>query len=260
MNKSAIECINLTKRFSGLIAVDHVNFEVEEGEIFGLLGPNGAGKTTTERMLTTVISPTEGTAIVGGIPFFYVYGFTCAMNLALNWAGAILLLPNPRDTDAMYDLMKKYRPLFTMGVPTQFMKLAEAKGLDLSEMQGTIPFSGSAALPPEVSKKFEKKADLLVGEGYGLSETSPVTHSNFVVILKGAGVDFGLPIKLGSIGLPVPDTDVELLDLDTGEEVPVGKVGEMILKGPQVMKGYWPNPGEELQGRLGLYRRRRQDG
>ena len=62
----AIECINLTKRFSGLIAVDHVNFEVEEGEIFGLLGPNGAGKTTTERMLTTVISPTEGTAIVGG--------------------------------------------------------------------------------------------------------------------------------------------------------------------------------------------------
>jgi ABC-type multidrug transport system, ATPase component len=62
----AIECINLTKRFSDLIAIDHVNFEVEEGEIFGLLGPNGAGKTTTVRMLTTVISPTEGTAIVGG--------------------------------------------------------------------------------------------------------------------------------------------------------------------------------------------------
>ena len=80
-----------------------------------------------------MLEPNQGDfSIVGGIPFFHVYGFTCAMNLALNWACAILLLPNPRDTEAMCDLMKKYRPLFTPGVPTQFMKLAEAKGLDLS--------------------------------------------------------------------------------------------------------------------------------
>jgi long-chain acyl-CoA synthetase len=195
-----------------------------------------------------MLEPNQGDfSVVGGIPFFHSYGFTCSMNLALNWAGALLLLSNPRDIDMMYYLIKKYRPLFTPGVPTQFMKLAEAKGLDLTELRGTVPISGSAALPPEVSKKFESKADLLVGEGYGLSETSPVTHSNFVAILKGVGVDLGLPLKLGSIGIPVPDTDVELLDLDTGEAVPAGSVGEMIIKGPQVMKGYWPKPGEGLR-------------
>lgn len=194
-----------------------------------------------------MLEPNQGDfSVIGGIPFFHSYGFTCSMNLALNWAGALLLLPNPRDIEMMYNLIKKYRPLFTPGVPTQFMKLAEEKGLDLTELRGTVPFSGSAALPPEVSKKFERKAELLVSEGYGLSETSPVTHSNFVAILKGVGIDLGLPIKLGSIGIPVPDTDVDLLDVDTGEPVPVGEVGEMIIKGPQVMKGYWPNPGDGL--------------
>ena len=126
------------------------------------------------------------------------------------------------------------------------MKMAEAKGLDLTELKGTIPFSGSAALPPEVSKTYEKKADILLGEGYGLTETSPVTHSNFIAILKGVGIDYGLPVKIGSIGIPVPDTEVEVIDVDTEEPVPMGKTGEMILKGLQVMKGYLPNPGEGL--------------
>ena len=186
-------------------------------------------------------------SVIASIPFFHIYGFTCAMNLALNWAGTLLFVPDPRDIKMMYNLIKDYRPLWTPGVPTQFMKMAEAEGLDLTELKGTVPFSASAALPPEVSRTFEKKADILLSEGYGLTEMSPGTHSNFIAIWKSVGLDVGLPIKLGSIGLPIPDTEVELLDIDTGEGVPAGKLGEMILKGPQTMKGYWPNPGEGLR-------------
>ncbi len=187
-------------------------------------------------------------AVLGCIPFSHIYGFTCAMNLALNWAGNLLLVPDPRDNEMIYQLVKKYNPLFTPAVPTQFMRLAETKGVDLKELLGTIPFSGSAALPPEVSKTYEKKADILVSEGYGLSETSPVTHSNFVTILKGVGIDLNLPLKLGSIGIPVPDTEVRIVDLETGtQDMPVGESGEMIIRGPQVMKGYWPTSGNGLR-------------
>ena len=202
------------------------------------------GPTTTGSL-----DPNRGNfAVMGCLPFFHIYGFTCAMNLALNWAGALLLVPDPRDSKMIYELIKEYHPLFTPGVPTQFMRLAEEKGVDLKELRGTIPFSGAAALPPEVSKTYEKRADLLVSEGYGLSETSPVTHSNIIAILKGLGLDLGLPVKIGSIGIPAPDTDVRIVDIETGtKDVPVGEVGEMIIRGPQVMKGYWPNPGDGLK-------------
>ncbi|MEM3593648.1 MAG: AMP-binding protein [Candidatus Jordarchaeaceae archaeon] len=186
-------------------------------------------------------------SVLGAIPFSHIYGFTCSMNLALNWAGNLLLVPDPRDSNMIYQLIKKYHPLFAPAVPTQFMRLAETKDVDLNELKGSIPFSGSAALPPEVSKTYEKRAEILVSEGYGLSETSPVTHVNFVTILKGVGIDIDLPAKLGSIGVPVPDTEVRIVDIETGtEDVPVGEPGEMIIRGPQVMKGYWPNPGDGL--------------
>lgn len=207
--------------------------------ILQAFGPIGSG----------MLDPNRGNfAVMGCLPFFHIYGFTCAMNLALNWAGTLLLVPDPRDTKMIYELIKKYHPLLTPGVPTQFMRLAEDKDVDLSELKGSVPFSGAAALPPEVSKEYEKRADILLSEGYGLSETSPVTHTNFVTILKGIGVDLGLPVKLGSIGIPVPDTEVKIVDIETGtKEVPVGELGEMIIRGPQVMKGYWPNPGDGLR-------------
>jgi long-chain acyl-CoA synthetase len=186
-------------------------------------------------------------SVVGALPFFHSFGFTCAMNLALFWAGKLLIVPNPRDVELTFNLIKKYRPMWTPGVPTQFMKMVEEKGLDLTEIQGTIPFSGAAALPPEVSKKFEKKSGIMLSEGYGLSETSPVTHANYVAILQGLGLDYGLPAKIGSIGIPVPETEVEIVDLDTEEPVPMGKTGEMIIRGKQLMIGYWPNPGEGLK-------------
>ena len=207
--------------------------------IIQTFGPTAGGVLDTNR---------GNFSVVGCLPFFHIYGFTCAMNLALNWAGTLLLVPDPRDSKMIYELIKEYRPLFTPGVPTQFMRLAEEKGVDLKELKGTIPFSGSAALPPEVSKTYEKRADTLVSEGYGLSETSPATHSNLIAILKGLGLDLGLPVKLGSIGLPVPDTEVRIVDIETGtKDVPIGELGEMIIRGPQVMKGYWPTPGDGLR-------------
>jgi long-chain acyl-CoA synthetase len=186
-------------------------------------------------------------AAVGMLPFFHVFGFNLVMNMAINWAAALLLVPNPRDVEMVYRLIKDYHPFWLHGVPTQFMKMVEEKGLDLTEIRGTVAISGAAALPPEVSKKFEDRSGILLSEGYGHSETSSITHINFVTALKGLGIDYGLPAKLGSIGIPVPKTEVEIVDLDTEEPVPAGETGELIVKGPQVMKGYWPNPGEGLK-------------
>jgi long-chain acyl-CoA synthetase len=207
--------------------------------ILQTFGPTAAG----------MLEPNKGNfSVMGCLPFFHIYGFTCAMNVTLYWAGCLLLVPDARDTKMIYELLVKYRPLLMPGVPTQFMRLLREKGVNLSELKGCVPYSGSAALPPEVSKEYEQKAGVLVSEGYGLSETSPVTHSNFVAIFKGAGLDLGLPIKVGSIGIPVPDTDVKIVDIETGtKEMPVGEPGEMIIKGPQVMKGYWPTPGNGLR-------------
>ncbi len=207
--------------------------------IIQTFGPTAAG----------MLEPNKGNfSVMGCLPFFHIYGFTCAMNMAINWAGCLLLVPDARDSRMIYELLVKYHPLFMPGVPTQFMRLMQEKNVDLSELRGCVPFSGAAALPPEISKKYEEKAGVLVSEGYGLSETSPVTHSNFVAILKGVGLDLGLPVKVGSIGIPVPDTEVKIVDIETGtKEMPVGEPGEMIIKGPQVMKGYWPNPGDGLR-------------
>jgi long-chain acyl-CoA synthetase len=218
------------------VMLTHYNLSTN---ILQTFGPTAAG----------MLEPNKGNfSVMGCLPFFHIYGFTCAMNVALYWAGCILLVPDARDTKMIYELLVKYRPLLMPGVPTQFMRLLQEKGVDLSELKGCVPYSGAAALPPEVSKQFEEKAGVLVSEGYGLSETSPVTHSNFVAILKGAGLDLGLPVKIGSIGIPVPDTDVKIVDIETGtKEVPVGEPGEMIIKGPQVMKGYWPTPGSGLR-------------
>ena len=122
------------------------------------------------------------------------------------------------------------------GVPTLFNALAKApdiKNHDLSHFKFCI--SGGAPLPLEVKREFERMSGCALVEGYGLSETSPVTHINPV-----AG-----PIKEGSIGLPVPGTIMSLRDLgDPSKEVPLGEKGEICIAGPQVMKGYWKKPGE----------------
>jgi acyl-CoA synthetase (AMP-forming)/AMP-acid ligase II len=212
-----------------------------------------------------------------------------------------ILIPDARDTAGMIAMIKKYRPLIQLGVPTQFLKLTqgELKGITI------LGISGSAPLPKTVQEEFEKKGGGGgIMEGYGLSEMSPVTHLNTSFMLRIFGGRFAvkmnskflklpgvIPVtnaflravgskvvgyclsksigtlskvtaytskksktkveKRGTIGIPMPDTEIKIVDVDTGrnltwDEIISGKTGELCLRGPQRMLGYWPKEGSGL--------------
>lgn len=169
------------------------------------------------------------------IPLFHSYGhfaYQASTYLGLR----TILLPDPRDTDMMVDSIQTYRPFMIPGVPTQFMRIAEA---NLSRMN-VLLLSGSAPLPLEVAEAIKKKTGMPISEGYGLTETSPSTHYNLSAFSKIFG--FMSKEKFG-IGIPTPDTECKLVDPETGQMVPFGESGEMLIRGPQVMMGYWPQAG-----------------
>jgi len=174
-------------------------------------------------------------ALLSVIPFFHVFGMTVAMNFPVKIAATMILQPKP-DIDGMMKLIKKYRPTFFPGVPTIYINILnhrDVKKVDLSPVKYCI--SGSAPLPVDVIEKWQKVTGGHLVEGYGLSEASPVTHLNPL---------FG-KIKEGSIGLPMASTYAKIVDAETGtKEMPIGQEGELIIKGPQVMKGYWNKPDE----------------
>jgi long-chain acyl-CoA synthetase len=182
-------------------------------------------------------------AVLLALPFFHVYGHW-AMNTAIYFAQNMLLVSDARDYDESVRLIKKYEPWLQIGVPTQFMKMiSKEKELANVKMLGG---SGSAALHSKIAKKYEEVVGTPLTEGYGLSETSPVTHYDVGSMSRYLGIADEDIVKVGTIGVPVPDTDVKVVDLETGEEVPPGETGEMYVKGPQLMKGYWPTPGKGL--------------
>jgi long-chain acyl-CoA synthetase len=172
---------------------------------------------------------------MGALPIFHSYGLSCIMNLTIYYAGTSVLLVRPTP-EALFETIKKYRPNVTALVPTMFiglLNLPEFNTLDLTCFR--VMGSGSAPLPVEIIKKYKEISGAVIQEGFGLTETSPVTHTS---PLKGKQ-------KIGSIGIPIPDTECRIVDLETGEkDVPVGESGELIIKGPQVMKGYWKKPEE----------------
>ncbi len=172
------------------------------------------------------------------VHLFHAFGHyfhQAAANLGLR----VILLPDPRDTDAMVEAIQKYRPFLIPGVPTQFMRLVDA---DLSRMN-VLLMSGAAPLPKEVAAVIKKKTGMPVSEGYGLTETSTVTHFNVSAFSRITG--FMSADKFG-IGIPSPDTECRLIDPETGEEALFGEAGEIVVRGPQIMKGYWPEPGSGL--------------
>jgi long-chain acyl-CoA synthetase len=176
-------------------------------------------------------------SVLLGIPLFHAYGHYVEQTAA-ELAVRVILLPDPRDTGTLVELVKKHRPFLIPVVPTQLMRLAEA---DLSRMN-VLPMSGSAPLPREVAEAIKRKLGMPVSQAYGLTETSPLTHFNISAFAKITG--FMAKEKVG-IGIPAPDTECRLLDED-GREVPFGQAGEIVVRGPQVMKGYWPEPGSGL--------------
>ena len=175
-----------------------------------------------------------GEVMMGVLPFFHVFGLTVAMAFPLSVAGAVVLMPNPRDMPQLIASISKHRVTLFPAVPAMFNAIVNAQGvekLDLTSVRSC--FSGSAPLPPDILQRFEKMTGGKIVEGYGLTETSPVTHAN---PLDGRR-------KIGSIGVPLPNTDMKVVSLEDGTtEVGVGKQGELLLKGPQVMRGYWNAP------------------
>lgn len=177
-------------------------------------------------------------SVLVAIPLFHTYGhyvYQSATYLGLR----VILLPDPRDTTLLAKTIKEFRPLLIAGVPTQFMRVSQEP---LPRMNSML-LSGSAPLPVEVSKAIRQKTGMPVTEGYGLTETSTVATINVSAFSKITG--FMQKEKFG-IGVPTPDTECKLVDPETSQEVPLGEPGEILLRGPQVMKGYWPEAGSGL--------------
>lgn len=172
------------------------------------------------------------------VPLFHSYGDACAM-FSVYWGLRMILIQDPRDTDYIFKMMVENRPFLMTVVPTQLMKLSE---MDLPRMPIQI-MSGASHLPLEVRERISEKIKMPVSEGYGLTESSPMTHMDLTGFSKMIG--FAAKQKY-SIGIPIPDTDVKLVDDETGEESPPGEPGHMYIKGPQIMKGYWPETGSGL--------------
>ena len=170
------------------------------------------------------------------LPLYHSYAMTTCMNQSMYLAGAMILIPNPRDIPGLMKTISKHKPTLFPGVPTMYVafnNFPDIDKYDVSSIRACI--SGAAGLPVEVQKRFQELTGAHLVEGFGLSEASPVTHGNPV---------FG-DNRIGTIGLPWPDTEARIVDVDTGTtEMPVGEPGELIIRGPQVMKGYWNMPNE----------------
>jgi long-chain acyl-CoA synthetase len=172
---------------------------------------------------------------IGALPFFHSYGMTAAMNMSIATAGTIVPIPDPRDVLHVMGAISKHRATFYPAVPTSYVRInhhPQVHDFDLSSIQ--VCLSGAAPLPREVQEQFQALTGSKLVEAYGLTESSPATHVN--------------PLernKIGTIGVPWPDTDARIVDLEEGDtELPQGEIGELIISGPQVMKGYWEQPTE----------------
>lgn len=179
-----------------------------------------------------------GETVLMAIPLFHVYGMVAGMLFAMRAAATMVMIPNPRDLHDVLTSIQKYRPTIFPGVPALYNGInnhpdVKAGKYNLSSIKACI--SGSAPLLRETKETFEKLSGGKVFEGYGMSEAPTATHCN---PLNGVN-------KTGSVGMPLPDVDCKIISLDDGEtEMPVGEIGEIVIHGPQVMKGYHNMPTE----------------
>ncbi len=173
--------------------------------------------------------------MLGALPFFHVFGLTTAMNLAISQGWGDVLVPKPQAAQLL-EAIVKYKPTFAPLVPTMYIGILQHPGVekvDLTSIKGC--FSGSAPLPVEVIKEFERRTGATIVEGYGLTESCPVTHVN--------PYGEGSRRKVGSIGVPITDTLCRVVDINDGiTDLPPGQSGELLIKGPQIMKGYLNRP------------------
>ena len=178
--------------------------------------------------------------VMGAIPFFHVFGMTVCMALSVSAGGKLVVVPNPRPIDNVMNQIQRERASIFPGVPAMYIGIVnhpEVTKYDLKSVKACI--SGAAPLPMDVQEQFGAITGGRLVEGYGLTEAAPVTHANPVYGLR----------KAGSIGIPLPDVEARLVSLEPGPDgLPVdvtrGQEGELALRGPQVMMGYWNQPEE----------------
>jgi long-chain acyl-CoA synthetase len=199
--------------------------------------PKGAQLThanlyrNAEVTATALLGAGPGDVVMGCLPLFHCFGLTCGLNAAMIGGACLALLPR-FDPGAVLEMISREKVTVFEGVPTMYSAMLHDPGratADTSSLRLCI--SGGAAMPVEVLHEFEEAFGCVILEGYGLSETSPVAS-------------FNLPDrerKPGSIGVPVPGVQMCVLDAD-GREVPAGEIGEIAIRGHNVMKGYWGNP------------------
>ncbi|RMH02700.1 MAG: long-chain fatty acid--CoA ligase [Planctomycetota bacterium] len=174
--------------------------------------------------------------LLASLPAFHIFGLTVCTTWPVANGAAMVLMANPRDIPLMVKNISKHRVTLLPSVPALFNAVNQYPGIDKIDISSVkYCFSGSAPLPEDVQTRFEALTGSKIVEGFGLTETSPVVTVN---PLDGRR-------KIGHIGIPIPDTDVKVVDPEDGlEEMPTGQEGELIVKGPQVMKGYWNMPDE----------------
>lgn len=175
-------------------------------------------------------------------PYFHAFGLSAAMNASIQNGWTQIVIPKPQP-DELIQAIDKFKPTILYLVPTMFLGLLEHPDFDKTDMTFVkLCGSGGGALPVSVLKKITKKTGCPFAEGYGMTEASPITHIN----------PFGGLTKPGSVGIPIPNTLARIVDLNSGEtDVPVGEIGEIVFKGPQIMKGYLNMPDETAKALKG---------
>jgi long-chain acyl-CoA synthetase len=173
--------------------------------------------------------------VMGVMPLFHIYGMVTVLHFSVLTGSVMVLLPR-FETDKVLNAINRYKPAFFPGVPTMYVAInnfPEVKKYDLRSIKACV--SGAAPLPVEVQQEFEGLTGGKLVEGFGLSEAPVVVTSNPLIGLR----------KIGSIGVPVPDVEARIMDAEIGDkEMPLGEIGELVISGPQVMKGYWNRPEE----------------
>ncbi len=182
-----------------------------------------------------IISPDEELRCLAAIPLYHIFGFNMNVNFNYVHGGSIILVPQPT-TDNILAAINRHEPNFFAAVPTMIIGLNQHPDIGSSKI-GAIKgmVSGSAPLPVEAMRTFEERSGAVIIEGYGMSETTNVLTCNPTRTVR----------KPGGVGLPFPDNEIRIVDLDTGtKDLPFGEPGEIIAKGPTIMSGYWNNPEE----------------
>ncbi|MDX2552283.1 MULTISPECIES: long-chain-fatty-acid--CoA ligase [Streptomyces] len=214
---------------------------------------HGGLRHNTEVNTVHVQRMTPEDVVVGCLPLFHIFGQICTMSVAVRAGASLTLIPR-FEPQAVLDAVARDRATVFEGVPTMYAALLQHPSeADVSTLRMCV--SGGASLPVEILHGFERRFGCAVLEGFGMSETSPVVTFNHP----------DRPRKAGSIGTPIQDVEVRLLD-DKGQDVAPGEVGELAVRGPNVMKGYWNRPEETAAAipdgwlRSGDLARRDEDG